>query len=321
MKGHRKATDPSASPIRATGKSKGKRGCHKAKHSAPEWNARFDDLCAYLVDHGDTLVPRSYPPNQSLSDWVRVQRKHYHALVAGRKSTVLTPERLQALMAVGFVFDVRREAWKTRYDELLGFRAAYGHCNVPLHYEGNPQLGVWVNRQRAAYKNYLSGDNPALTRERVEALEAIGFQWSQTQHAWYTMLNRLRLFIKEFGTCTIPAADEANRDLRLWVWKQRQMYRRLKEGLPSPMNDRRVKALERIGFEWSGWADRKADQGPTTEDWSKLFEGMKEKGAAPGVLAKEHWFEGQKQFEESIGRNFDEDDLMALWNQEDDDDN
>ena len=42
------------------------------------------------------------------------------------------------------------DRWDRRAIELAAYLHAHGHCNVPEEYEPNPELGMWVKRQRVA---------------------------------------------------------------------------------------------------------------------------------------------------------------------------
>ena len=46
-------------------------------------------------------------------------------------------------------------------------------------YAENPQLGTWVNKQRAQYKKFQQDPSTtSMTQERIERLESIGFEWN-----------------------------------------------------------------------------------------------------------------------------------------------
>jgi hypothetical protein len=48
---------------------------------------------------------------------------------------------------------------------------------VPIKYDQDPKLGRWVSLQRSQYKDYLSGSKTSLTKERIQLLQDIGFEW------------------------------------------------------------------------------------------------------------------------------------------------
>ena len=70
--------------------------------------------------------------------------------------------------------------WDTKFNELVAYKDAHGgSCNVPQGYAENPQLGTWVNNQRAQYKKFQQDPSTSsMTQERIERLESIGFEWN-----------------------------------------------------------------------------------------------------------------------------------------------
>lgn len=333
------------------------------------WNKRFDELCQYQAFFGDCLVPLNYEDVPGLGVWVRNQRTQYRNLLMGRK-TNLSPEKISALQSLGFVWDTQRnDQWKKRFDELVDFKNVYGHCSVPEKYHENQQLGTWVANQRIAYKNFFAGStgfvgdeqsqlsSKGLTREKISALESIGFCWDQTTYNWYSMYERLKRYKKEKmeqlgeaatekdSSCVqddasnrnyfrVPPEDVANRDLRLWIAVQRREYsnymhnKNLSEGngikKRSSMTPRRKRALDEINFPWSLNKQKYDTDGPTVDDWTQLFEQMREKGIDKNARPKEHWFEGQTIFggqNQKVAEKdlWTDDDLLELWNMEDDD--
>lgn len=360
------------------------------------WNKRFDDLCLYRAIHGDCLVPLNYEDIPGLGVWVRNQRTQYRNLLLGRrKQSHLSPEKIAALQSIGFVWDTQRnDQWKRRFDELVDFKEVYGHCSVPEKYHENQQLGTWVANQRTSYKNFFAGNSGllesesqlmmgtctarGLTKEKIAALESIGFCWDQTTYNWYSMYERLKQykqqrmqqqeesssssssssFLEEEGTTKdgiskekdqndkhqeddtraqqalfhVPPEDVANRDLRLWIAVQRKEYSNYMYNKNNPqrikkrtsMTPRRKRALDAINFPWSANKQKYATVGPTVDDWTKLFEKLREQGIDKNAKPKEHWFEG----ESLLSKNNDDwywnkdqwtdEDLLKLWNMEDD---
>ena len=70
---------------------------------------------------------------------------------------------------------IQSVTWLNRLEELYEFKSEHGHCNVP---QRPSQLGKWVQRQRTQYKYMLKGVPSQMTKERIELLESIGFNWS-----------------------------------------------------------------------------------------------------------------------------------------------
>ena len=49
---------------------------------------------------------------------------------------------------------------------------------MPLKYKADLRLGKWVQSQRQQYKLLREGKASKLTDERIEMLEAAGFEWT-----------------------------------------------------------------------------------------------------------------------------------------------
>jgi hypothetical protein len=281
-----------------------------------QWHKHYRHLQDFYHKHGHVRVPAH--ERNGLGVWVRNQRRDYRYWTLGRPS-LMTPRRLQLLRQVDFTwYQSHADAWNTRYDELKAYYQTYNHSNVPEDYAENFALGQWCMNQRTSYKRYVKGQATALTPDRIQKLEQLEFRWNFRDHKWYTMLERLKHYYRRYGHLTIAMNDKVNEDLSRWLRLQRYHYNRLQDGLPSSMTEERVKAVESAipGFAWKA----RASGGPTTKDWSKLFEAMRKKGIQPGMRAKRHWFEGTNPFQSSTKEVWTEQDLLDLWNAEDDDD-
>jgi len=318
------------------------------------WLRRFDELCMFRAKYGHTDVPIDCSEFPKLGVWLSNQKREYRSLIKEqkrthdteknadnsngsntRRSTSLTPGRLEALLSV---VDVTRWAekthtsvWQKRYGELCDFYDSYGHSNVPQDYSQNFALGQWVMNQRTEYKRYLAGRTTCLDIERIEMLTKVEFCWDSQVYKWYSQLERLKAYQREHGHVNISKKDDENYDLRLWVIRQRQQYNKLlrlqkileeTDELPSlsgklsPMTHERIKALEEVPeFEWSNSRSYSSPmEGPTNEEWAELFEKIREKGKDAQPLPKKN------RFEDDIEKEWtDEEDLMQLWNMEDED--
>ena len=78
---------------------------------------------------------------------------------------------------------------------MLQYKRVHGHCIVPSNYEKNPQLAVWVKRQRRQYKFYTEKKPTSMTPERIAKLETLGFAWDcrkskDSDHVTTTSPNR-----------------------------------------------------------------------------------------------------------------------------------
>jgi len=140
-----------------------------------DWQTRFEQLCEFRQKHGDCLVPQKYPKNPELGRWVQKQRYNYKLSLKGEASS-LSKGRVCALESIGFVWVVRRVEWETQFENLVCYKKAHGHCNVPYSGSG---LGSWVITQRLHYMQYAVGHNSLISQSRIERLESLGFQWRE----------------------------------------------------------------------------------------------------------------------------------------------
>eukprot|EP00535_Pseudo-nitzschia_heimii_P009626 CAMPEP_0197192634 /NCGR_PEP_ID=MMETSP1423-20130617/25375_1 /TAXON_ID=476441 /ORGANISM="Pseudo-nitzschia heimii, Strain UNC1101" /LENGTH=273 /DNA_ID=CAMNT_0042645557 /DNA_START=1 /DNA_END=819 /DNA_ORIENTATION=+ len=75
----------------------------------PEWSSKYEELLAYKKKNGDTRVPQHFRENKALGKWVAKQREQYKLHKKGKHS-FLTPDRLEKLNVIGFVWSIRGES-------------------------------------------------------------------------------------------------------------------------------------------------------------------------------------------------------------------
>eukprot|EP00591_Stephanopyxis_turris_P002362 CAMPEP_0195510210 /NCGR_PEP_ID=MMETSP0794_2-20130614/2921_1 /TAXON_ID=515487 /ORGANISM="Stephanopyxis turris, Strain CCMP 815" /LENGTH=557 /DNA_ID=CAMNT_0040637587 /DNA_START=195 /DNA_END=1865 /DNA_ORIENTATION=+ len=154
-----------------------------------KWPTQLNLLKEYKKTHGHCMVPtRTTKQYKLLGHWVGSQRNEWKKLKDGKQSE-LTPERIQMLNDVGFVWNVHDYKWQSMYEKLLIFWKEHGHCCVPDTYPTNQSLSNWVLRQRAEHAVFSGVDNAGcnskgnlakkcfLTPERIKLLEDIGMEW------------------------------------------------------------------------------------------------------------------------------------------------
>ena len=181
------------------------------------------------------------------------------------------------------------ENWTEKYEELLNYRLAYGHCLVPNSYPSNPSLAEWVKRQRYQYKLRGEGKHSTMSDNRIEALEMLGFVWNSHEAVWEERRKELEEYRKEFNDCNVPS-NYVNRQLAIWIKRQRRQYKFLRNGQPSTMTAYRIHRLEELGFAWDGRHPKNTAPTATKKHGSSLNNriGMKpELMVQNGVAAKQ----------------------------------
>ena len=241
------------------------------------WRKYYAAARDYRETHGDLEVPAAYVSDEGvrLGDWIsRIRNK-------GEKES-LTEEQRQALDALGMV-------WESKYDRLweAGYRHAEeyfreeGNLNVPAAYcsEDGYALGRWVARQRGLMLKYDG--------ERLARLEAIGMDWDR-EESWTVRYRLAEQYYKEHGDLKIPGGyvmDGVWMDK--WVSEQRKKYRSRK------LSEEQIHALERIGMDWEGKAER---------DWNTRYQAAKAYYDVHGDLRLPHNTKEYRQLEAWLDR-------------------
>jgi hypothetical protein len=206
------------------------------------WDDRLAEVAAFKAKNGHCEIPPNYPENPKLGRFINAMRTQ-------RNSGGLSPDRIGKLDALGFAWGSPRRIvinedgisaeWQARFDELLRYKQAHGHCNVPVNWRENPQLGHWVSQQR----QYRKGGT--LHSERQRRLDEIGFAWraDNRREVWPTRFEQLKAYKERIGNCRVPVKWKENPQLGVWVRNQRH---RFKNGSLSPDKGQ---LLAEIGFE------------------------------------------------------------------------
>jgi helicase associated protein len=140
---------------------------------------------------------------------------------------------------------LRSLVWENRLEELLAFRRAHGHLNVPRRWAVNPKLANWVtNQRRLILRGTLDG-------ERLLRLKRCGVRWVSRadqvrarEAAWEGMLAALRAFRQSHGHLRVPRTWPDHPSLPRWVATQRFLRK------AGTLAERRFRKLNELGFEW-----------------------------------------------------------------------
>lgn len=201
------------------------------------WDAGFGALVLFKKANGHCNVPQRYKTDDGfkLGGWASNQRTHY-------SSGSLSPERIERLENLDFVWNSVLADWEKRFAQLVLFKKANGHCNIPHDYKTDDgfNLGGWLINRRANYRDGL------LHADRVTLLEELGVTWNTKKAAWEEGFGQLVLFKEANGHCNVPDKYKTEGGFRLgqWVGVQRSTYRQ------SKLYPERIERLVRLGFVW-----------------------------------------------------------------------
>ena len=219
--------------------------------STDTWDEHFGELQAYQARFSNCNVPREWRENPQLGRWVTKQRREKRKFDQGAPSQI-TQGRIERLNSIGFEWDPVADLWEQRFGELQAYQADKGDCNVPRRWSVNSQLGTWVDTQRTEKRKFDKGDERAMiTPERIERLDGIGFEWEPVADVWGQRFRELQAYQADKGHCNVPQQWPENKQLGMWVNKQRAEKRKLDQGKRSSITQPRIERLNGIGFEWN----------------------------------------------------------------------
>ena len=127
--------------------------------------------------------------------------------------------------------------WEKSRQQLVDFKVKYRHTNVPAKYAENKPLGTWVSTQRTQYKLFKEKRKSSMTRERIQSLDELDFEWElrstrtwelRSTRTWEENRQELVDFKKKYRHTNVPAKYAENRPLGRWVDKQRYEYKLFK---------------------------------------------------------------------------------------------
>mmetsp|Transcript_26549 Transcript_26549/g.48166 ORF Transcript_26549/g.48166 Transcript_26549/m.48166 type:complete len:885 (-) Transcript_26549:148-2802(-) len=150
-----------------------------------QWDDRFQQLVEYQKSHnGSVDVPQTYKANPTLGKWCSKQREFYRLLKLGKKSQIMTQERIDKLNSIGFHWVIGRgkkcRNWDASFQEILKYKETYGHCNVPSQYTEDRALATWAKMQRETFADYgedSSSRKTSVKDKRYQKLQDIGFHF------------------------------------------------------------------------------------------------------------------------------------------------
>jgi hypothetical protein len=143
------------------------------------------------------------------------------------------------------------EQWHERFEELVEFNVGHGHSLVPINWQPNIPLALWVKRQRQQYQlKNKENKHSTLTDERQEALEKLGFVWESRGIAWEEKYAELCAFNELHGHCTIAHYIPKTSPLAIWVKCQRRQFKLFGDNRKSSITPERVARLNALDFDW-----------------------------------------------------------------------
>jgi len=202
-----------------------------------KWQRGLAAAKAFSLEHGHLRVPQKYigSSGYELGKWLGRCRINY-----AKKR--LSRDRIDALNALGMVWDVRANDWFQGLALAQAYFRNHGHLFVPQKYvtPNGFKLGSWINRNRA---NFAKG---LLDRDQIAKLDALNMSWHCLDEGWRRGLSAARLHHERHGHINAPLDYVDDAGFKLGHWLSNRRSDRLKGKLPPD----RIAALDLMGMRW-----------------------------------------------------------------------
>jgi len=142
---------------------------------------RFNELMTFKAKYGHCDISQR-GDDASLGQWCSVLRMSYNQIQHNQKPQIkLSHEQFQHLNDAGFQWSLRNVGadFDDRFNDLMAFKAKYGHCDVSKLGE-DASLGIWCKNVRASYQKMQNNQKPTkkVSDEQIQRLIDAGFKWS-----------------------------------------------------------------------------------------------------------------------------------------------
>ena len=136
------------------------------------------------------------------------------------KKDKLAKERIDKLDSIGFV-RIQVIPWDQKFEEYKDFKEKNGRKPMESSKDKiEKMLGAWASKQ------IVSFNKNALSKERVDKLNSIGFVWNRIESSWNKSFRDYKRF-KEYNKCEpySESKDKLERFLAIWTNNQRARYK------------------------------------------------------------------------------------------------
>ncbi len=212
-------------------------------HYEYRWNENLELLISYKKKFGDCNVPIRYPDCPRLGQWVNSVREY-------KKFNKLSEGQIKQLESIGFIWNLLDYRWNQMYQKLVAYHQEFGNCNVTRRYIANPELAIWVSKQRETFRK------GKLNRPRIEKLNQLGFWWDPEEDFWKSMYKSLVSYKEKHGNCNVPQFYSEDQQLGTWVNTQRQYKKKGK------LQSDKINKLNSLGFSWD----------PKEDYWNQMYQ-------------------------------------------------
>jgi hypothetical protein len=244
-----------------------KSGNKRKRRGAPthSFDDHFNDLMAFKAKYGHCDVSQ-YGEDASLGVWCSALRGSYKKIQNNQKpQKKLSDEQIQRLSDAGFKWFLQKreltsnKTFDNRFNDLMAFKAKYGHCNVSQLGE-DASLGNWCSVLRGSYKKMQHNQKPKmkLSDEQIQRLSDAGFKWFLQKKRELTSIktfddhfNDLMAFKAKYGHCNASQRGE-DASLGMWCSGVRLSYKKMQNNQKpqKKLSNEQIQRLSDAGFKW-----------------------------------------------------------------------
>ena len=239
------------------------------------WSERYGELEGFKVRFGNCLVPRNWPENHQLANWVGNQRAFF-------RRNKLAVEQIQKLNAIDFEWEPIDQFWEEMFAALVRYKQLHHDCNVPQEFPDNQELANWLGNQRHRKER--------LTAEQVLRLDEQGVIWNPREALWETNFASLVRFKEKHGHCDVTRSNKEFPGLAQWVNNQRALKRNNK------LSGDRIRRLDVQGFKWNARNDLWEEMFGALADYKRLHGHCDVPAIWPKNPQLGRWVHIQRQF-------------------------
>lgn len=182
----------------------------KSRFDVP-WEDRIAEVEEFVKINGHGAISKSNA-NEDLVLWAQKTRSRYFG-------NDLAIEYIEALNALGFVWDLYEYKWQERLKGLQEFKGEDGFI-TSIKKDVNADYHNYAARLRTNYRKGI------LPKEKIEDLEKIGFVWEVEEHKWNIMYKELSEYNKQKREAELnfKSAKPQSKELRVWLTVQKAKY-------------------------------------------------------------------------------------------------
>ena len=104
---------------------------------------------------------------------------------------------------------LRDGIWLDFLSKLVAYKNNYGDLNVPNPWKQDPALCEWVKLQRTEYALHKEGMESYLTKEKIQILTSIGFQWRMKEEEEPACARRIRDNRHALSKCCVKSGHKS----------------------------------------------------------------------------------------------------------------